>query len=502
MRGSRVVVALLATVTMAVAVSSSVSAQDATDPPEILPVSSLIISAYSVIGEQPRYIELYNDSDELVVVEGWTIRISWTLRQSAPAGSSALVVAPLSVYTPLDDSVPYIVPGGYVVVGFNGAVANALSQMTLTGLPNFAYVSEIRLENPEYRPYIRALTEAQSTAGSTMRLNQGATGYTTTYGTVNSDKIYQNEEGYYYAPTGGFALAPVEILANPKSCSPLDGDSSCLEYVKFYNHTTAAVDFSGVRLRAGSTTTVLDGVIASGEYGIFAVSLPNTGGYVSLEDTYGVHTYENTVVEYPDASPASRRGVSWALIEGVWQWAVPSPSGANTAIVVKEVKDKEDNLTPCRADQYRSPETNRCRLIASTSSSSKPCAANQYRSPDTNRCRNIASSSSVLTPCAANQYRSPETNRCRSVASAVSALTPCAANQERNPDTNRCRAVLAASMPTADFPVEADGESNDQSLGWVAFVGVGGMALAYAGWEWRYEITGIFRKLKESVTKA
>lgn len=502
MRGLRVVVALLAAVTMTVAVSSGASALDAIDPPELLPVSPLIISAYSVVGEQPRYVELHNDSSELVNIQGWTLRVTWTLRQGAPTGASAPVLTPFPIYVNLDGSAPYIPPGGYVVVGFNGAVSNALSQINLNGLPDFTYVSDVRLENTAYRPYVRTITEAQATAGNTMRLNVGTTGYTTTYGTVNSDKIYQ-DENYYYAPSGGFALAPIEILANPKSCAPLDDDSSCLEYVKFYNHTLDAVNFSGTRLRAGSSTIDLSGIVESGEYALFAVALPNAGGYISLEDKYGIHMYPNTIIEYPDASATSKKGKSWALIEDTWQWAQASPGGANRPIVAEEETASEgSSLVPCRADQYRSPETNRCRLISSASSSLKPCASNQYRSTDTNRCRNITTSSTSLTPCAANQYRNPETNRCRLIASTASSLKPCAADQERNPDTNRCRAVLSAAIPSADFPVEASNVSNDQSLGWVAFAGVGLMALSYAGWEWRYEIVRIFRKLRGLVTKA
>lgn len=506
MSGMRTVVALLVAVAMAVSMSSAALAQDATDPPELLPVSPLIISAYSLAGKQPRYIELYNNSSQLVKATDWSVSLVWALGKDSPVGSAAPELASIALYPSIDDSVPYIPPGGYIVIGFNGAVSNALGQITLDGLPDFAYVSELRLEYPaRYRPYVRLLTETQAVAGSTMRLNVGTTGYTTTYGSVNADQIYQ-DKNYYYAPSGGFPLAPLEIVANPKSCSSLDGDSSCLEYVKFYNDTPDAVDFAGTRLRAGSSATELSGVVASGEYVLFTVSLPNAGGYISLEDTYGIHTYENTILEYPDASAASKKGKSWALIDGIWQWAIPSPGGVNTPIVLTQKVTNEEEKSgskPCRTDQYRNPETNRCKLIASSSLSAKPCAANQYRNPETNRCKAITSlSSTTQKPCAANQYRNPETNRCKSIATAASQLKPCAANQERNPETNRCRNTLASVVPTADFAVESDEGGDSQPLGWIAFVGVGVLALGYAGWEWRYEIVAMFRKLKRLVIKA
>lgn len=507
MPGMRAVVALLVAVVMTVSMSSAVSAQDAIGPPELLPVSPLVISAFSVDGEQPRYLELYNDSDQPVEATGWSISLAWALSKDSPVDSIAPQLAPISLYSSVDNSVPYIPPGGYIVVGFNEAVSNALSQVTLTGLPEFVYISELRLEYPgRYRPYVQSLTEKEAVAGSTMRLNVGATGYTKTYGNVNADKIYQ-DKNYYYAPSGGFPLAPIEVAANPKSCPPLNTDSSCLEYVKFYNDTPDTVDFTGTRLRAGSSAIELNGTVASGEYALFTISLPNAGGYISLEDTYGIHTYENTIVEYPDASATSKKGKSWALIEDAWQWATPSPGGMNTPIVVEQKvasEEKGGDLQPCRTDQYRNPETNRCKLIASLSSSSaKPCAANQYRNPETNRCKSISSSSSTAAkPCAANQYRNPETNRCKLIATAASQLKPCAANQERNAETNRCRNTLASVVPTADFAVESDERKDDQSLGWIAFVGVGALALGYGGWEWRYEIVTIFRKLKGLVVKA
>lgn len=508
MLGMRTVVALLTMIAITVSMPLVAKAQDAGEPPELLPVSPLIVSAYSVVDGQLRYLELHNDSSQPAEAAGWSIGLTWTLNKDAPASSVAPELAPIPLYSSTEGSVPYIPPGGYIVVGFNGAVSNALSQVTLTGLPDFSYVSELRLEYSErYRPYVRSLTEKEAMAGSTMRLNVGATGYTKTYGTVDADKIYQ-DENYYYAPSGSFPLAPIEIVANPKSCSPLDTDSSCFEYIKFYNNTPDTVDFTDIRLRAGSSVTQLSGTVASGEYALFTISLPNAGGYISLEDTYGVHTYENTVVEYPDASATSKKGKSWALIGDVWQWAMPSPGGINTPIVLEQKvtsKKKSNDLQPCRADQYRNPDTNRCKLIATSSSAPAPCATNQYRNPETNRCKLLSSSSSSTAPkpCAVNQYRNPETNRCKLIAAAASQLKPCAANQERNPETNRCRNSLASAVPTADFPVEANkGDSESQSLGWIAFVGVGVLAVGYGGWEWRYEIVAIFRKLKGLVVKA
>lgn len=152
----------------------------------------------------------------------------------------------------------------------------------------------------------------------------------------------------------------------------------------------------------------------------------------------------------------------------------------------------QETLGDCGPGKYRSPDTNRCRSLEALATALTPCDAGQYRNPETNRCRNLVSTASLLTPCGPNQERNPDTNRCRSL-TAEGGLQPCAANQERNPETNRCRNVSMAT--TADFPVEAIAQSGQATLGWWAFGGVGLLALAYAGWEWRREVSAAIRRV-------
>lgn len=495
----RRVAGLLVMITLAFTMSVSVQALGTTTPPPILPKSPLLITAYSIEAGQPLYFEIYNDSNEIVKASDWTLNFMWSL-ESGVAPSP--VTQPLSL--PLTAQAQYIPPGEYVVVSFGASVdgASVVVNPIVGEAGNF--ISAMSLENEAYQPYDKIFDVPES---GQMRLNQTTTGYTTTkkYAVDDRTLLYDNR---FYQPLDSFPLKPTEILANPKACSPLETDLSCKEYVEFFNPTASPISFEGTRLRIGyqgqgGTTVQLSGMVDPGGYVVFnaredgsALSITNSGGYVWLQDRYGVKTYDNSVTPYANASGASHKGESWSLVDGSWQWSVTTPGSQNRALPIKETKASQtvSSLRPCAANQYRNPATNRCKLISSQTSSLTPCAATQYRNPETNRCRSLSSSSTSLQPCAANQFRNPETNRCKSlVSTASSRLKPCTANQERNPDTNRCRNKTSA-IPDAAFAVKSVKEGGKAFAGWWALGGVGVLAVGYGAWEWRREVVGLFRK--------
>ena len=465
-------------------VGPSAHAEIGTTPaPPRLENAPLIATAYFISGGTPRYIELYNNGTVALDAREWSVGLSWSNPTTGTAITPPITLA-------LAQSQAYIPAKSYIVVGFGDAVTEPLVKVdAVTGEPG-EIISELRVTHAGYLPYIKQFASTQT---SPMRLNQTSTGYTSTGSYSPETRISLYDDGFY-VPLGAFPLAPVEILANPKECSPLDSDLACKEYVKFYNHTDTALSFDGTRLHVGSSTLALGGTIGPKQYAVFtseSLSIPNGGGYLWLEDSYGVKIYENTVTKYSDATSTTHKGQSWAQADGTWQWSVPNPGGANVPLPADSPggTTPTDSLKPCRPDQYRNPLTNRCKLINSTTSSLKPCTAGQYRNPETNRCRSLtAASASSLTPCKAGQYRNPATNRCKSL-SAASSLKPCAANQERNPATNRCRQVLASNIPVADFPVEKTAsDTGDTSVGWLAFAAVGLLAAGYGVWEWRQEL--------------
>jgi hypothetical protein len=87
---------------------------------------------------------------------------------------------------------------------------------------------------------------------------------------------------------------------------------------------------------------------------------------------------------------------------------------------------------PCRPDQYRNPETGRCKKKPSDARAPagtrrrKPCKEGEYRHPETGRCRKIRRPNSSRPP----RERSPRTG-----------LKPCKAGYERNMETRRCRKI-------------------------------------------------------------
>ena len=288
-----------------------------------------------------------------------------------------------------------------------------------------------------------------------------------------------------------------EIAANTNS-----------QFVEVYSVSKNTINVSGCQIQTNRSTNISyvfpEGTTLAASQAM-AVRISETGLTLTKTTSGTVFVLNSDGSVEVDARSYENldENTSLALVGGTWlQTFLVTPNESNEysefpACDSGYVRNEEtgrcnkieapSSLTACRADQYRSLETNRCRLRSTTSSGLKACAENQYRSTETNRCRLIATASGSLKPCAANQYRSPATNRCRLIASTASALKPCGSNQERNSATNRCRLKNVAARPAAQYPVEETGEAQSV-LGWLAFASVGGLALVYGAWEWRYEL--------------
>jgi len=261
-----------------------------------------------------------------------------------------------------------------------------------------------------------------------------------------------------------------EVLANAV------GSDTGKEFIELYNPNTIPIDISGYQITYGSgMDKVIEfqpgTIIPPLTYIAYSnvdlpYSLPNTSSEMQLIDNAGV------VIGQVPAYESPKDGASWVVVDGVWQYSNnPTPGNNNVVLEEKQaVKTAEDKtVQPCAANQYRSEETNRCRLIASSSTTAPiPCKDNQYRSEETNRCRNIAAQT---TP------------------------TPCKEGQERNPETNRCRNIV--TMTEADYGVlgaqEISGGTNLYIVGTVIALAV--LALGYATWEWRYELKKLWARL-------
>lgn len=482
--------------------------------------SPFLITGYSMTSYRLNYIQLYNTGTAVVSLDGWSLY--YTVEG---------VEHPLTVTLG-----GMIKPHGSVVVADQSSVPTALFRYAAPELEAGVNlrISSVRLAPLAGSSYLDHTITPSYPSGSTAvdtvygaRNRSTTTGnYLTSFTATTQPPTQLIQDELYDRPTGT-ALRVVEVLANPRNCSPLEQAGDCRDYVKLYNPTPEEIDLSKFRIRSGhegqsastSNTAQLGGTLSAGAFASYEISVTNSGGWIWLEDMYGMARYDETVVDYPDASAESKKSYSWALGLTGWNWATPQPSAPNrllepedaeavagglTPCAVDQYRNPETNrcnkieatatLAPCRTDQYRSPETNRCRNLTATGTQLTPCATDEYRSPQTNRCRKLSTGSTSLTPCKAGQYRSPETNRCRSLATASSQLKPCTADQERNAETNRCRKKLQGDGK-AGFAVVDEPSVSDNLMSWVALGGVGTVSLGYAGWEWRRELWGGAGKL-------
>jgi Lamin Tail Domain len=309
--------------------------------------------------------------------------------------------------------------------------------------------------------------------------------------------------GYVVTSLGTCMLSLLPITINELLPNPAGSDTGH-EFVELYNPNESLVNLAPYVLKVGVDTPKTyefpaGSVIEARSYIVLddddmPFTLVNTTSQVTLESVDG------TVIDESPVYTNSESGMAWALISGAWQYTnMPTPAALNQATVITFDPDVEEAVTglkPCAPNQYRSLDTNRCRLLVTIGSTLTPCKDGQYRSETTNRCRSIASDSGTLTPCSDTQYRSTETNRCRLIASSdTSSLTPCKPSQERNPDTNRCRNVASTSIPSAAFAVQPVADTGSALIGWWALGGIGIVAISYAVWEWRTEIIKSIRKL-------
>jgi len=472
-------------------------------PPPTLIDSPVIVTAYALAGGTLNYVQLYNKSSTPVDISGWQVEYD-IASQTTPVLQAALS--------------GLLAPTNYVVLADTTAgITNADFSYTLDTALTTATPTHIRLVPSPLSNFAMEDTSVKA-SGIFQRNKSTSTGnYLSTFATLDEAATLYGG-GFYDAPVAT-ALQFSEVLANPRDCSPLDNALDCADYVKLYNPTIQPIDLSAFRVRFGynnqnataSNTYTLTGILAPGHYATITISADNrplsisaSGGYMWLEDTYGITKYDTTVQTYAAAS-TNNKGQAWAydVTDGSWKWTTqPMPTDVASVFPVsppapvQPIATAAATLVPCQPNQYRSEETNRCRLITAAGAQLTPCKEGEYRSEVTNRCRSIATAAAAsLTPCGANEERNPDTNRCRSIAQTANTVTPCKAGQERNPATNRCRAIASTAVPEAAFAVQPLAETGTSFVGWWALGGVGVLALGYAGWEWRQEVGSMIRKV-------
>jgi len=260
------------------------------------------------------------------------------------------------------------------------------------------------------------------------------------------------------------------------------GSDTGNEFIELYNpNKQLPISLNGYKLAVGpaleKVITLAEYILKPGEYKIFSnaelgYSLLNTSSRATLFMPNGDISSEVPMYNSPPD------GESWSLVDEVWQYSnQPTPGALNAGSLSNE-------------DEYEAQAS------SSATTTSKPCVANQYRSIETNRCRLISSAvSSTPAACKVGQLRNPETGRCKAVTSTTT--TTCKEGQERNPETNRCRNVKQLS--TATYAVKGATTKQQGGMGWYMWAAVGGIVLlivGYAVWEWRDELKKVLEAVK------
>ena len=483
---------------MSVWLVPSASAEEIITTPTIpqADVSPLIITSYKTInsGTDIGFIQIYNTSDTLQDLGTWAItdvENNRSIVMNARAG--------------------YIEPGNHVVIA-QGGVENATYAMAgwsqMITLPKV--IKSLTLSNSQFKPHI---SQVGGAVDAWLMRNSTTSGYSTATTAAAFSVPYQAlfDDGLYALPSAPTGLRVAEIYPYASACDPLDTNVLCGDYIKLVNDSALPIDLSSYTLRTDSSSSARTsanafdlssyGTLSSGGYVLISqtdaggrLSLTNSGGYVWIEDAWGMVQFPETMTRYESAD-SSLQGYGYARDEsGNWRWtSTPMPGGVN---VITPPPSHE-----CPEGKYLNPETNRCHSLEDTLSVLAPCDEGSERNPTTNRCRKATTVNSVQTPCKEGQVRNPETNRCRSIASEVADLIPCNDGYERNPATNRCRKVAVAGSETVKYPVEPYKQGGASMATWWVMGGIGTLALGYGVWEWREEIGTAGGRLVRAITR-
>jgi len=442
-------------------------------------ITAVRFSGTSATGGAPVFAQLYNNSDGLVDIHDWQLTVS-TPGQKIILNMFSTWIRPRGYMVAGDSTVA----GADYTFSLSSSDAEQLAAAparTISLEPNTSAILAHSVATPSYAYGNNQWLQRTQTSSGKYNL----TGKTTDFAAQNG--AAQLYSGGAYAPASNTDdLTVVELLPNAQGCPPTSADPRCNDYIKLYNASGHPIDLASYRVRSSyggtkssaSNTFTLNGSLEPGAY--YAVSLKDdstplslvdSGGYVWLEDAYGLKMYE-PIIAYPSAGSDAKVGWAWAFDGATWRWtADPQPNGSNNfPPEISQAATNETTLLPCGAGQERNPDTNRCHLVASAASSLTPCGPDEERNPQTNRCRAVPAASTSLQQCPAGQTRNPETNRCR---------------KDQNAGIPSVKDVAAATAPAVKMPVQ-----------WFIAIGVATVALGYAIYEWRQDIQALRRTLK------
>lgn len=314
----RLAILVLALSLFTVLCSSSPTAQalSVTNPPANY-LSPVFISAFNIASAgEVDVVEFYNSTDTAINMKNWTMTVS--------ANSGVACTAKITA------SDIYIPPKSYVLAAkegvFSAPQVRSLSDTCTLGVQ----ANNLRLASPlQTEETINGI----ASSGSFQRL-----GLTATY--RDEDDLFSRNFGPLSArnPASFFAgnwhyrepqtsLQIVSVLPKSNDCSPAEDVLGCRDFIKLYNSSLSPIDLSKFRLRSGyagqnataSNTAYPSGMLLSGSYSAYSISVTDSGTYVWIEDVYGIGSPYG-VVTVPNA--ASRTGQAWVFdsTTATWRW--------------------------------------------------------------------------------------------------------------------------------------------------------------------------------------
>lgn len=459
-------------------------------------------------GSTDEFIEIYNRTGLDISLDGWKLSyfsaanklgFSIPLNSNLMPRSYALATStnnpPVGLTGDFSFSGGMAETGGHVAIIDNNGVE----------IDRLGWGSAVQPEGfivPKV-PSIRSLERCRDGTGDPIDTNNNSLDFFESDIAARGGGLYEDEVSEPEQPPeppAEVAILPLvinELLPNP-IVPQTDAED---EFVELFNPNNEAVNLKNYKLKTSSASAVVlpDASLDPGAYVVFLskdkmVSLTNSGGTVKLLDK---SDNELSSVDYFDVE----EGQSYARFSDGWKWTLePTPNLENIlklAIGDVDVPIKDDKETKdCRDDQFRNPETNRCKLKSAVGGDLQACAADQFRSLETNRCRKLSSASSTQTPCKIGQFRNPETNRCKSLASSSTAPKPCETGQERNPETKRCRKI-AKSVSSSDPFRQVAVTDPLKDANWPVIGLIGGTTLLYGLYESRYDVRNQFQRARD-----
>lgn len=488
--------------------------------------ANIIISEVAPDGStaSQEFVELYNNSDSDVVVQGWTVQLrsaSGAINRTLSFGDKVIKARAYALFASTGYTTPCTnadfvcftasmsASGGHVVLLNNsGLVVDKLGWGTANDPETAAAATPLF--------GAASLTRKSVSNGSLQDTDNNSNDFDSftahtpsgggTYAYVPIVDVCPNLDGAQASVPAGYeqvgGLCQLIVVSPPTTIVPTcpgvviteilpnpSGDDTGKEYVELFNSLNTAVDVTGCILNVGSTQQALTGTIAPGYTAIYGLTLPNAaGGQVQL-----ISNVQTQTITYP---ANLKDDEAYGLVGNEWKAGLtPTPGAINidaqAAVMGAESETASDQ---CPAGKYRNPETGRCKNF-DLDTGPTPCGPGQTRNPDTNRCRNAATATATVTPCQTGETRNPETNRCRKNTTA-SAPTACQPGQERNPETNRCRKVLAAKSTN---PMSKTGAASSKPISFLVLGAVAALVGGYAVYEYRQSIVNFIARRRDDV---